>query len=56
MGFSLSTIGVSSVVCIASSIKAIDDDEGDDRFEDDEVPSIALLAGRFFEGTRSEVS
>jgi hypothetical protein len=49
-------MGASSRVCRASFNKAMNDDEGDDKFEAVEVWSVALLAGRFLEGTRRDVS
>jgi hypothetical protein len=49
-------MGTSSGVCRASINKVINDDEGDDKFEAVEAWSVALLAGRFFEGTRRDVS
>jgi hypothetical protein len=49
-------MGTSSGVCMASFYKAINDDEGDDKSEVVEALSIALLAGRFLEGSRRDVS
>jgi hypothetical protein len=54
--FRLAMMGTSSGVCMASVTQVINDDEGDDKFEAVEALSIALLAGRFLEGSRRDVS